>query len=554
MESFINLLASNPLLLLFTVIGIGFLLGNIRIYGFSLGVAAVLFIGIAFGALDKRLALPEEMYIIGLVLFVYSVGLQSGPSFFSSFNQKSIRVNLFVIAILLISAAVTTLFAYFFNFGAPYAAGLFSGALTNTPALAAAVEATKSLTAQYPKELRDLLVNAPVITYGLAYPFGVLGVILWFYIFTKIFKIDFAKEEAERLKESGIRGIQSQTYRITNPAIIGKPAEEILNLIVQRRFVLTRYKRGNEINLILPETKFQKDDVVVAVGAEDELERAEVFLGERIDEVISLDNAGFEYRRIFVSNEHVVGKKIHELHLEKEYYATITRLRRGDIDFVPSPDTILELGDRVRVVTKHENIDRITKLFGDSMKAISETDFLSISLGIVFGVFLGMMPIPLPNGSTFKLGFAGGPLIVSLILGRLQRTGSITWTMPFNANLVLRQIGLVFFLAGIGTKAGHGFGATFEAGGFGYITMGAIITTVASLLAITIGYKYLKLPMSSVMGVASGLGTQPACLAFANQTAKNDQPNMSYAMVYPASMITKIILAQVIVTALWGLM
>ncbi len=552
MESIIILLAHNKLLLLFSVIGIGYLLGQIKVYGFSLGVAAVLFVGIAFGALDKQLALPEEIYVVGLVLFVYSVGLQSGPSFFSSFNRTSVRSNLFVIGVLVISAMTAVLLSFLFSVDAPHAAGLFSGALTNTPALAASVEAVKSFTTQHPHELRDALVNAPVITYGLTYPFGVLGVILFFFIFTRYYKIDFAKEESDRMKESGVGSIQVQTFRVTNPAIVGKSAIDVLKLIVQRRFVLTRYKRGNEMNIILPETQFQKDDLLVAVGTPDELERARVFIGELSNEQISLDHAGFEYRRMFVSSEETVGKQISALHLEKEFGATITRIRRGDVDFVPSPDTVLELGDRVRVVSRHENIQRVTKFFGDSMKSISETDFLSISLGIVIGVFVGMMPIPLPNGSTFKLGFAGGPLVVSLILGRLQRTGSVTWTMPFNANLVLRQIGLVFFLAGIGTKAGDGFGATFYTGGFEYIAAGALITTVASLLTIVLGYKYLQLPMSAVMGMMSGLATQPACLAYANQTAKNDQPNINYAMVYPASMITKIILAQVLVTALWG--
>ncbi len=212
---------------------------------------------------------------------------------------------------------------------------------------------------------------------------------------------------------------------------------------------------------------------------------------------------------------------------------------------------MLELGDRVRVVTRHENIQRVTELFGDSMRSISETDFLSISVGIVIGVFIGMIPIPLPNGSSFKLGFAGGPLIVALILGRLQRTGSITWTMPFNANLVLRQVGLVFFLAGIGTKAGHGFGATLESEGLWVIAAGGIITSVISFLTMTAGYKYLHLPMSAVMGVMSAVSTQPAALAYAVQQTRNDQPNMYYAMVYPASMIAKIILAQLIVTAFW---
>ena len=551
MDSLLHLLAENKLILLFSIIGIGFLLGQIRILGFNLGVSAVLFVGIAFGALDKRLVLPEEIYIIGLVLFVYSIGLQSGPSFFASFNKKSLRANLFVVIVLVAGAGLAAVFTRLFGFDIPHGVGIFCGALTNTPALAASVEAVKSYTAQYPAEMREALINAPVITYGLTYPFGVLGVILWFYVFTKWYKIDFVKEEAERSKEAGVSSIQTQTFRIINPAVIGKRAEDILNLIERRRFVLSRFKRGEIINIILPDTVFEKDDLVAAVGTMDSLKRALIILGEPSDEQITLDNAGFEYRRMFVSNEHVVGKQIHDLHLEKDYGATITRVRRGDIDFVPSPNTVLELGDRVRVVTRHENIQRITKFFGDSMKSISETDFLSISLGIVIGVFFGMIQIPLPNGSTFKLGFAGGPLIVSLILGRLQRTGSITWTMPFSANLVLRQIGLVFFLAGIGVKAGQGFGSTFQSEGLLVLTAGAMLTTIISFLTLSIGYKYLRLPMSAVMGVASALSTQPAALAYANQQVQNDQPNMYYAMVYPASMISKIILAQLLVTALW---
>ncbi len=551
MDSLLHLLAENKLILLFSIIGIGFLLGQIRILGFNLGVSAVLFVGIAFGALDKRLVLPEEIYIIGLVLFVYSIGLQSGPSFFASFNKKSLRANLFVVIVLVAGAGLAAVFTRLFGFDIPHGVGIFCGALTNTPALAASVEAVKSYTAQYPAEMREALINAPVITYGLTYPFGVLGVILWFYVFTKWYKIDFVKEEAERSKEAGVSSIQTQTFRIINPAVIGKRAEDILNLIERRRFVLSRFKRGEIINIILPDTVFEKDDLVAAVGTMDSLKRALIILGEPSDEQITLDNAGFEYRRMFVSNEHVVGKQIHDLHLEKDYGATITRVRRGDIDFVPSPNTVLELGDRVRVVTRHENIQRITKFFGDSMKSISETDFLSISLGIVIGVFFGMIQIPLPNGSTFKLGFAGGPLIVSLILGRLQRTGSITWTMPFSANLVLRQIGLVFFLAGIGVKAGQGFGSTFQSEGLLVLAAGAMLTTIISFLTLSIGYKYLRLPMSAVMGVASALSTQPAALAYTNQQVQNDQPNMYYAMVYPASMISKIILAQLLVTAFW---
>jgi putative transport protein len=217
---------------------------------------------------------------------------------------------------------------------------------------------------------------------------------------------------------------------------------------------------------------------------------------------------------------------------------------------VPTPDTVLEMGDRIRVITQRENMDRATQYFGDSLKSISETDYLSLSLGIVLGVFLGMIPIPLPHGLSFTLGFAGGPLIAGLILGRLERTGPITWEMPFNANLVLRQVGLVFFLAAIGTRAGDGFRTTFQSGGWGLIAAGAILTTVVTLTTIFVGQKYLRLPMAAVMGLMAGIQTQPACLAYANQQTDSDSPNIWYATVYPASMVAKIILAQLIVTVL----
>lgn len=552
MQSLIELLSSNHLLLLFSVIGIGYLIGNIRIFGFSLGVAAVLFVGIAFGALDRRLVMPEEVHVIGLVFFVYAIGLQSGPTFFASMNRKGLRMNLFVIGILGIATGVSFLVSRMFSINAPYAAGMFCGALTNTPALAAAIETVKSAGVALPRNAQDTLFNSPVVAYGLTYPFGVLGVILWMYVFTRGLRIDFRREEEQRKKESGSSALQARTLRVINPAIEGKSFSDVMRLIPHSGFVLSRIRKGDETRIIAPDTVLSRDDVVVAVGTEEALERARMLFGEFAGLDLPKDEEGFEYRRIFVSNTGVVGKTVYELRLEKDFGATITRLRRGDVDFVPEPDTVLELGDRVRVVTRHDNMQRITEFFGDSMKAISETDFLSLSLGIVLGVVIGMFPIPLPNGSSFKLGFAGGPLVVSLILGRLQRTGSVTWVLPFNANLVLRQVGLVLFLAGIGIRAGFGFGSIFVASGWKYLGAGAIVTTVMSLLTIVLGYKALKLPMSAVVGMLSGVATQPACLAYANQLAQNDQPNVHYATVYPAAMVAKIILAQILVTALWS--
>jgi len=545
-----DILAGNPILLLFTVIGLGYLLGNIKILGFNLGVAAVLFVGIAFGAIDERLALPDYIYVIGLVLFVYAIGLQSGTGFFSSFHRRGFRINLVAVIILCAGAALAVLLKSVMGLSAPSIAGLFCGALTNTPALAATVETIDNMKGALPPSTVRLCLNSPVVTFGLAYPFGVLGVMLWLFIFTRLFRIDFAKEDAERLRDTGRGVILSRTFKITNPAVSERTVAEALGYLGEPGFVLSRIQKGDAISVVVPSTILSAGDRVVAVGGADALERARILFGEQSSEHIPEASGQITYRRIFVSNKNVIGKTIRELELYKLFDATITRLRRGDVDFVPSPDTILESGDRIRVVANRQSLEAISKFFGDSIRSISETDFLSLSLGVVLGVFLGMIAFPLPNGMVFRLGFAGGPLIVGLILGKLERTGPIIWGLPYTANLVIRQVGLVFFLAAIGTKAGPGFGATFRTGGWGLIAAGALITSFVAVAAILAGCKLLKLPMSAVMGVVSGMHTQPACLAYANQQASNELPNIWYAAVYPASMIAKIILAQIIVSIL----
>lgn len=550
MTSFFDLLAGNQLLLLFVIIGLGYMVGSIKVFGFSLGVAAVLFVGMALGAIDPRLALPDYIYIIGLVLFVYAIGLQAGPGFFASFKSRGLKYSLISVGLLGLGGGVAVLLWGVMGLSAPSIAGLFCGALTNTPALAATVETVKSMSNLIPKEMVDLYQSTPVVTYGLAYPFGVFGVILWFYIFSRVFKVDFVKEEMDRLKEAGSDEIRSVTYRISNPAVTGKSVQKVLKSFGRTGFVLSRIKKGDKIEIVTPETILGDGDLIVAVGSDRAQEIARILFGEPAEEHIAERRDDMSYRRIFVSNKKIVGKTIEELRGHQQFQWTITRLRRGDVEFVPTPDTILELGDRILVVFRREHTDHATEFFGDSIKSISEADYLSLSLGIVLGVFLGMIPFPLPNGMSFKLGFAGGPLIVGLILGRLEKTGPIVWGMPFNANLVLRQIGLVFFLAAIGTKAGHGFLETFQAHGLGIIAAGALITTFVTVLTIFVGYRYLKMPMSAVMGMMSGMQTQPACLAYANQQTQNELPNIWYATVYPASMIAKIILAQVIVSTL----
>jgi putative transport protein len=370
----LNLLAENPLLLLFTVIGLGYLVGNISLFGLKLGVSAVLFVGIFFGALDHRLSLPEHIYIIGLVLFVYAIGLQSGHGFFASFRKRGIRSSVITTLILVVGAAAALIAQRYLGISAASAAGLFCGALTSTPALAAAVETSKNLSVSFPPETRALYAGSPVVAYALAYPFGIFGAIFALFLSKKIIKSDLASEAMETKPESAKETIYSRTFRVTNPAIVGKTVQDILAPIKDQGFVLSRIRKGNKTDIVLLDSVLDLNDYIVAVGDADAMQRAQLIFGEQAQEHLAIGLDGLSYRRIFVSNKEVVGKSIRDLNLSQNLHAIITRLRRGDVDMVPTPDMVLEMGDRIRVITQRENMDRATRYFGDSLKSISETD------------------------------------------------------------------------------------------------------------------------------------------------------------------------------------
>jgi putative transport protein len=281
------------------------------------------------------------------------------------------------------------------------------------------------------------------------------------------------------------------------------------------------------------------------------LHKVAAYLGEQSSEHIGLDRSEYDYRRIFVSNTHVAGRTIGELRLQEKFGAVITRVRRGDVDFLPHEDMVLELGDRVRVLTATGQMGRVTSYFGDSYRAVSEVDIMTFSLGLALGLLLGTVPLPLPGDITIKLGFAGGPLIVALILGTVGRTGPMVWSLPYGANMTLRQIGLVFFLAGIGTRAGYSFFSTFsKGGGLAIFAMGAAITCITTLVALWVGHRLLKIPFSLLIGMIAGLQTQPAVLGYALEQTGNDLPNIGYASVYPVATIGKIVAVQLLLALL----
>lgn len=550
MQVVVTFLTEEPLFLLFIVVGLGYLLGNVQIKGISLGVAAVLFVGLAFGALGSGIHLPPVIVDLGLIIFVYTIGLSSGPGFFASFRRKGLRDNTFVFLILLAAAGLTVAFALLLDLRATVASGMYAGSLTNTPALAGILE---TIIRNAPADQLDLLETEPVIGYSVAYPMGVIAHLIAIYVMQRVFRIDY-KAEAKSLRQYNIteQELYTRTVTITRPDVIGVPVTELFRRH-QWDVVLSRIRSSGGITLASGETTFAAGDEVVLVGVPEEVDRAVVGLGEPASEQLNLDRGDYDFRRIFVSNHAVVGKRISELYLPRDYGALISRVRRGDIDLLARGDTVLELGDRVRVVARPADIPRLTALFGDSYKALSEVNLLSLSLGLVLGVLIGLIPIPLPGGVRITLGMAGGPLLVGLVLGALRRTRGVVWTIPYSANLTLRQIGLSLLLAGIGVRSGYTFLTNFTAsGGLQVFFAGALITALVAFTTLIIGYKVLKVPFGMLTGMLSGLGTQPAALGFALQQADNELPNLGYALVFPVATITKVIVAQLLLIFLSG--
>ena len=545
----IALLRDNPLLLLFVIAAIGWPLGRIQLGGARLGVAGVLFAGLAVGALDPALKLPEIVYILGLVIFVYTVGLASGSSFLASLRRQGLRDNLFIIIVLVAAAAFIILLAGLLGLQPTAAAGLFAGSLTNTPALAVVLEHIREIA---PADALEAMLAQPVVAYSIAYPMGVLAMIVTTYLVQRVWKIDYQKEGQRAGSQAGRVTLDNRTVLVTRSAA----TEAAISDLIQRHHwnvVFGRIKRAEEISLASGQASLQLGDLVTVVGDPEELDRVTTTLGEASQTRLDLEGRELDYRRVFVSNPALAGHTLRSLNLPQQFGAVITRVRRGDIMLVPHGDTVLELGDRVRVLAHRAHLEGVTGFLGDSYRAVSEIDVLTFSLGLALGVLLGLLPIPLPGGLTLRLGMAGGPLIAALVLGAIGRTGPFQWNIPFSTNLTLRQFGLLLFLAGVGSQAGYTFVTTLtQGGGLTLFSAGLFITVFAALATLWVGYALLRIPMGLLTGMLAGLQTQPALLSFAADQSGDELPNIGYATVYPIATITKIILAQVILAWLLG--
>lgn len=536
-----QILRDSPLLVLFLVAAVGYLIGKVEIAGFSLGVAAVLFAGLALGAIDPQLALPEIVQGFGLVLFVYTIGLASGPGFFRSFRRRGLRDNVVACALLAGAALVTACLSVALGFSGATAAGTFAGALTNTPALASVIEAMKGR--------GDGIASAPAVAYSVTYPMGVIGVIAAMWIAGRVWRSEEEPPASLRSSRGATPSLGNITVRVTKAFPTVAAAKSELHL-AGLSVLFGRFKRGDTLLLATDDVALESGDLVTLVGAEGDLDRACAVLGEASSERLDLDRRVLDFRRIFVSNPEVTEKPLGSLRLPERFGAIVTRLRRGDVELLPEADTVLELGDRVRVLAPRERMINVAKFFGDSYQALAEIDVITFGLGVALGLLVGVVPVPLPGASSFKLGLAGGPLVVGLVLGRLGRTGRLVWTLPYSANLTLRQLGLVLFLAGVGTRSGDTFVKTLGQGGILIFVAGSFITCAVAATALFVGRKVLRIPTPMLLGMVAGIHTQPAALAFALQQNKNDQTSVGYASVFPLVTISKIVFAQLLLLLL----
>jgi putative transport protein len=533
-----DFLQQRPLLLLFAVAALGYLLGRLNWRGFSLGVAAVLFAGLGVGWLLPGADLPAFVPELGLVLFVYTVGVASGPGFFASLRLRGLRDNALVLGVVLLSGLLTFCLARGFGLSAATAAGLFSGALTNAPALAAVVQSLKSA------GMSGAALSEPVLACSLCYPLGVLLPLLVVAASPRCFHVDYAKEHVSHAYggEGAGEPITMATVSIAAPAL--GPAAS-LRRTADYSVNFGRIRRGGVTSVVHDETQFSRGDLVTVIGTEDNVANAVDALGRRSKTHLEYDRSEVDFRRIFVSNADVTERPLKALHLMQRFDAVITRVRRGDIDLVPDADFELLLGDRVRVLAAKSELPKLEKLFGDSVRRLSEIDVITFGLGITAGLLLGAIQVPLPGHDTFSLGLAGGPLVMGLCLGRAGRTGPLVWTPAYGVNLTLRQFGLVLFLAGVGLQAGSQLAGTLADGALlSTVAAGALVTLVSALTTMLIGYHFLRIPLSVLVGTVAGLQTQPAVLAYALDKTGRDTPNVGYTTVFPLAMIAKIMLAQ----------
>lgn len=540
---------AHDVLVLACVVSAGLALGSIKVKGVGLGAAGVLFVGIFCGHLKFTLT-PDILAFVrdfGLVLFVYTIGLQVGPGFVTSLRKQGLPLNLMAAAIVLLGAGVTVLMAWLLHIDLAAAVGIFTGATTNTPALGAAQEALKSLPGLAPERL-----GFPALGYAVAYPFGILGIILAMLAIRWILRLDIVAEAEvfRREQRRDHQAVERMSILIRNPNFNGLklhqlPAKDKLDLVISR----VKHLGEEEVVAAGGQTVLHLGDIILAVGTRASLDEFCLISGQQSPVDLMHAPGRVTYRRVVVTQKEMLGQSLRELQLNQRFGVTLTRVTRGDVELSARADLRIQFGDMVQMVGEEADIARAAEFFGNSVKELNHTNLIPIFVGIIFGVLLGMYPFQLGSMPTpVRLGLAGGPLLVAIILSRIGRIGPLLWYMPANANALLRELGIALFLACAGLKAGeHFFHILREGDGLKWMLCGAAITLVPLLLVGFAARLLGKLNYLNLCGLLSGSMTDPPALAFANAVTGSDAPSIAYATVYPLTMLLRIVVAQLLV-------
>ncbi len=516
---------------LFVIICLGYIIGNAKFKGISLDISAIIFVALVFG--HYGVVMPPIIEKIGLILFVYTIGIQAGPGFFDSFKKQG-RTLVVMAAVVIISAsALTYLAIILYDIEVPVAIGLLTGALTSTPGLAAAIESTGS--------------TGVSIGYGIAYPFGVIGVILFVRLYPKITRINLKKAE-EDYEESTVESFPEISFKhfiVENENVAGKTIGE-LRVRTMTQGVISRVMSKGKPTVPSPSTRLNQGDIIKAVGTEDALKKVGVLIGRETDQTVPLKE-GYEVQSILVSNTEVVNKPLKEINQwTSTYNVTITRIRRSGIDITPSSNLKLQMGDKIKVSCSKDHMELVTKIFGGNSKKLSDTNFFPIATGIVLGFFLGKFSLNFGNSFTFSLGLTGGVLTVSMLLSRIGKTGPIIWSMTGSANQLLRTLGLMFFLAGVGTKAGAQIVETYNEYGFNLFLIGGALTLFPMIFGAIVARVIFKVNVLSMLGALTGSMTSTPGLAAVDPMTETNAPSIAYATVYPVAMVLLIICVQIL--------
>ncbi|HHX4087549.1 TPA: putative transporter [Klebsiella aerogenes] len=536
---------------------VGLWIGNVKIRGVGFGIGGVLFGGIIVGHFVDQagitLSSPMLHFIqeFGLILFVYTIGIQVGPGFFASLRVSGLKLNLFAILIVVLGGLVTAILHKLFSIPLPVVLGIFSGAVTNTPALGAGQQILRDLGLPFD------VVDQMGMSYAMAYPFGICGILLTMWLVRLFFRINVEKE-AQQFDESSGNGhahLHTINVRVENPNLNNMAIQDV-PMLNSDKIICSRLKRDELLMVPAPGTLIQHGDLLHLVGRPEDLHNAQLVIGKEVATSLSTRGTDLKVERVVVTNEKVLGKKIRDLHFKQRYDVVISRLNRAGVELVASSHASLQFGDILNLVGRPQAIDAVANELGNAQQKLQQVQMLPVFIGIGLGVLLGSIPLFIPGfPAALKLGLAGGPLIMALILGRIGSIGKLYWFMPPSANLALRELGIVLFLAVVGLKSGGDFVDTLLHGEeLSWIAYGIFITAIPLLTVGILARMLAKMNYLTLCGMLAGSMTDPPALAFANNLhATSGAAALSYATVYPLVMFLRIITPQLLAVLFWGL-